>query len=198
MNHIIICEGSTDYFLLQYYMREAYQWTDDKKIQNGILRMRGQKSRNLKKGSDILTIMASGGCSQIPNGLDTVLEKNYLSTPSLTEAYNKIVIVTDRDEVGTEPQFTQTIEQVLRTRNVTYLAPLSNNTWVPCRMNNNIGIQLDFSLLLLVIPFEENGAMETFLLNAIREKDIYDQKIIDECRRFVDGIDPDKRYLTSR
>lgn len=30
MNNIILCEGSTDYFLLQYYMREAYQWIDDK------------------------------------------------------------------------------------------------------------------------------------------------------------------------
>ena len=33
MNNIILCEGSTDYFLLQYYMREAYQWIDDKSIQ---------------------------------------------------------------------------------------------------------------------------------------------------------------------
>lgn len=49
MNNIIICEGSTDYFLLQYYMREAYQWIDDKSIQNGILRMPRQKSRNLAK-----------------------------------------------------------------------------------------------------------------------------------------------------
>ena len=68
MNSIILCEGSTDYFLLQYYMREAYQWTDDKSIQNGILKMPGQKSRNLAKNSDILTIMAVGGCSQIGNG----------------------------------------------------------------------------------------------------------------------------------
>ena len=35
MNNIILCEGSTDYFLLQYYMREAHQWIDDKSIQSG-------------------------------------------------------------------------------------------------------------------------------------------------------------------
>lgn len=34
----MICEGSTDYVLLQYYMREAYQWVDDPKIQKGILK----------------------------------------------------------------------------------------------------------------------------------------------------------------
>lgn len=49
MNSIIICEGSTDYYLLQYYMREALGWKDDKKIQSGILKVEGQKSRNLIK-----------------------------------------------------------------------------------------------------------------------------------------------------
>ena len=85
MNNIILCEGSTDYFLLQYYMREAYQWIDDTSIQNGILKMPKQKSRNLTKNSDILTIMAVGGCSQIGNGLRTVLNKNYLSPPNLSD-----------------------------------------------------------------------------------------------------------------
>lgn len=32
MKSIILCEGSTDYILLQYYMREAFHWTDDKSI----------------------------------------------------------------------------------------------------------------------------------------------------------------------
>lgn len=28
MNSIIICEGSTDSVLLQYFLRNAYQWED--------------------------------------------------------------------------------------------------------------------------------------------------------------------------
>ena len=35
MNNIILCEGSTDYVLLQYYMRKAYQWSDDPSRQQG-------------------------------------------------------------------------------------------------------------------------------------------------------------------
>ena len=53
MNNIIICEGSTDYYLLQYYMREALDWNDDKQIQSNILKIPGQKSRNLIKDSNI-------------------------------------------------------------------------------------------------------------------------------------------------
>ena len=198
MNNIILCEGSTDYFLLQYYMREAYQWIDDTSIQNGILKMPKQKSRNLTKNSDILTIMAVGGCSQIENGLRTVLNKNYLSPPNLSDVYNKIVIVTDRDEVGTEQTFIQTLQQVLSEYNITTTTPITNNTWFPYSMQNQVGITIDFSILLLMIPFEENGAMETFLLNAIADKDSYDKTIIEQCNQFVDQIDPEKRYLTSR
>ena len=198
MNNIILCEGSTDYFLLQYYMREAYQWIDDTSIQNGILKMPKQKSRNLTKNSDILTIMAVGGCSQIENGLRTVLNKNYFSPPNLSDVYNKIVIVTDRDEVGTEQTFIQTLQQVLSEYNITTTTPITNNTWFPYSMQNQVGITIDFSILLLMIPFEENGAMETFLLNAIADKDSYDKTIIEQCNQFVDQIDPEKRYLTSR
>lgn len=198
MNNIILCEGSTDYFLLQYYMREAYQWMDDKSIQNGILKMPRQKSRNLIKDSDVLTIMAVGGCSQIGNGLRAVLDKNVFSPPDRSNVYNKIVIVADRDEVDTEQNFIQALQHILSEYNVTCTSLISNNSWLQCSMRNQIGLDISFSILLLIIPFEENGAMETFLLNAIGDKDSYDKAIIDECNQMVDRIDPDKKYLTSR
>lgn len=171
MNKIILCEGSTDYFLLQYYMRVAYQWNDDKTIQTNILKMPKQKSRNLLKNSDILTIMSVGGCSNLGNGLRAALNRNYLSPPSLSDAYSNIAIVTDRDEVGTEQSFIQSIVQILVEYNVTYTANPVNNCWLSCKMYTQMGIQISFSLLLMIIPFDENGAMETFLLNAIGNDD---------------------------
>lgn len=83
MNNVILCEGSTDYFLLQYYMRKAHGWNDDKTIQTGILKMPGQKSRNLKKNANILTIMAVGGCSNLESGLKAVLNKKMLRSKEL-------------------------------------------------------------------------------------------------------------------
>lgn len=197
MNNVILCEGSTDYFLLQYYMREAHEWNDDKTIQAGILKMPGQKSRNLRKNTNILTIMAVGGCSKLGSGLEAVLNKNFLAQPNLSDAFSKIVIITDRDEVGTEEAFIQKLQQVLNRYNVNYSA-LSNNSWTDCSMLNQMGVAINFSILLLVIPFEENGAIETFLLNAIGNKDTYDKTIINKCNQFVEQIDPDKKYLTSR
>lgn len=198
MNKIILCEGSTDYFLLQYYMRMAYQWNDDKTIQNNILKMPKQKSRNLLKNSDILTIMSVGGCSNLGSGLRAVLNRNYLSPPNLSDTYSNIAIVTDRDEVGTEQSFIQSIVQILAEYNVTYTANLINNCWLPCEMYTQMGVQIGFSLLLMIIPFDENGAMETFLLKAIGDDDPYDKTIIQECGLLVDRVDPMQKYLSSR
>ena len=51
---------------------------------------------------------------------------------------------------------------------------------------------------MLVIPFEETGAMETFLLNAIAEQDEYDKYIINQCNAFVDNVDNQRKYLNKR
>lgn len=198
MDNILICEGSTDYFLLQYYMREAYQWNDDSSQQGNILKLPGQKSRKLVKGINTLTIMSSGGCSRLAEGLESALDRNRLSQPDLSGSYGKIVIITDRDDINTEADFIVSIEGILNDFGIIYKADLINNLWIPCEMINAIGKKIEFQLLLLVIPFEEKGAMETFLLKAISENDIYDEKIIAECGNLVDNIDPEKRYLTGR
>lgn len=57
---------------------------------------------------------------------------------------------------------------------------------------------MEFNLLLLVIPFETTGALETFLLEAIAKKDVYDESIINQCNSFVENIDPEERYLNKR
>ncbi len=179
-------------------MREACQWNDDKTRQNGILRMPKQKSRNLIKNSDILTIMAAGGCSRLADGLKMVLNRNLLSRPDLSDIYNKIVIITDRDEIDTEQEFIQKIQQIITQYGKINALSITNNSWVSCSMCNQVGLSIDFSFLLMVIPFEENGAMETFLLNAISNDEPYDKIIIDKCSQLVEEADPERKYLTSR
>ena len=51
---------------------------------------------------------------------------------------------------------------------------------------------------MLVIPFDENGALETFLLNSVSKQDVYDAEVIRKGNAFVDNADPNSRYLTYR
>lgn len=77
MNSVILCEGSTDYTLLQYYMRKVHGWEDDPSIQKGIFRVqRQQKSRILKRDNgDFLTIASAGGCGQLPAGVKAAVKR---------------------------------------------------------------------------------------------------------------------------
>jgi hypothetical protein len=63
---------------------------------------------------------------------------------------------------------------------------------------DSVGNDFISELLLLVIPFEENGAIETFLLGAVSKQDAYDAEIIKKGNLFVDSADPELKYLTHR
>ena len=74
MKSIIICEGSTDSVLLQYFLRKAYDWQDTK---NRIpLSSKFKTFRELEKDGRILCIGGSGGVRKIKEKLDYILELN--------------------------------------------------------------------------------------------------------------------------
>ncbi len=198
MNSILLCEGSTDYTLLQYYMRKACHWKDDKDRQEPIFKLSGQKSRKFFRGDDILTIASVGGCSRLMEGLRQALIRNRFASADSENAFDFMVIITDRDEANTEDELIQRIHEVFLEKSVCCTKEIYNNQWLRCEMENDMGEILSFSFLLMVIPFEENGAMETFLLNAIANEDVYDKEIIGKCSDFVEHIDPEKRYLSGR
>ena len=198
MNSVLLCEGSTDYTLLQYYMRNAFGWEDDRNRQNGIFKLNGQKSRKLFYGDDILTIASVGGCSRLIEGLQQTLNRNRFALADSGNIFDHIVIITDRDDISTEIDFIEKVHKLFQEEMVCCKGDICNNQWRTCNMENNMGESVCFSLLLMLLPFEGNGAMETFLLNAIAQEDAYDKEIIEKCNDFVDCADPEKRYLFKR
>ncbi len=200
MNSIILCEGSTDYALLQYFMREVYNWNDDKSIQGNVLKSEepSSRSRKLKRDSgDTLTIFGVGGKSRFGQGFEQVIEHNLIARPDTDELYSKIAIITDRDDENSEEDMIRTISDVILKCGTEEIPTLQNNKWCSFFMINNGDTKIKVDVLLLVIPFEVNGAMETFLLNAVCEADKYDSDIIKKCSDFVEIADPDKKYLKS-
>lgn len=200
MNSIILCEGSTDFQLLQYYMRKVHQWEDaPRAIQESAFKYKNQNSRVLKRANDTLTIAAVGGCSELTAGLDAVLVRNQLAAPNVSsDVIGKIVIVTDNDDEGTEQSLIEKVNASLCNKRVTVKDEIRNNCWVNCSMAGQTIPQIDFELLILIIPFSENGAMENFLLDAVSAKDSYDGVIIQKCSNFVNTVDPDQKYLKQR
>ena len=195
MRSVILCEGSTDFVLLQLFMRRTYQWEYKSNKQINIA---GQSAREctLQKDDNSLSIIGCGGCNRLIPCLNYELMLNSVS--ALGEAYDKIVIITDRDEVLTEQEFSEQIEYQIKVYNGKYSGLITNNEWMEFSFINGYGDELKTKLLMLVIPFEETGAMETFLLNAIAEQDEYDKYIINQCNAFVDNVDNQRKYLNKR
>lgn len=195
MRSVILCEGSTDFVLLQYYMRKVHGW-EYKKNDNVLIK--GYKARKcvLKKDRSELNIIGCGGCSRIPEGLQFILDSNSLSAED--EAYDRIVIITDRDEVETESEFETIIATELGKQQIEWKDDISNDKWIDFHYENGQGDHCNAKILLLVIPFEDTGAMETFLLDAVGKADSYDAQIISDCNRFVDNVDNQKKYLNKR
>lgn len=195
MRSVILCEWSTDFVLLQHFMRRTYQWEYKSNKQINIA---GQSAREctLQKDDNTVSIIGCGGCNRLIPCLNYELMLNSVS--ALGEAYDKIVIITDRDEVLTEQEFSEQIEYQIKVYNGKYSGLITNNEWMEFSFINGYGDELKTKLLMLVIPFEETGAMETFLLNAIAEQDEYDKYIINQCNAFVDNVDNQRKYLNKR
>lgn len=190
MKSIIICEGASDFALIQYFMRKANGWND---FRRGVFNPCSDKSRDLEKNGDLLTIISSNGCSRLLEALSAVIEYNK-NEPKIDAKYLKIAIVTDNDDGNVETDFLDDIKTKLNIHSI----QISNNQWFSYEINDFADRQITLEILPLIIPYDEHGAMETFLLGAIADNDDYDKEIVKKTKAFVDTVDPENRYNKRR
>lgn len=194
MKSIIICEGRTDLTLIQYFMEKANGWNYAGRYK---MLPKFNFAHELRAGSSTLVIGEAGGCGNIGGVFQDILEIN-MHSPDASTVFNNVVIICDRDEVGSEDEFIGKLTKCLQIVGIDYELPLKNDEWLQCTVLNPRHEYNDFRILLLIIPFEDTGALETFLLNAIAENDEYDKRIIDNGNRLVETIDNESRYLCHR
>ena len=116
----------------------------------------------MAKGENSLDIGGCDGCSKILPALDGVLEMNRIGAKE--EQYDRIVILVDRDEIETEARYIDTLKEICSQRGVVTEQEPVNDQWIRCKCMNGQNREIEFQILLLILPFEETGAMETFLL----------------------------------
>ena len=140
IRNCVLCEGATDFMLLQYFLRKVYGWEDMlQEEQDDYFKYGKGWSRTFSKDEKTVTIAETGGVSHMLKALRQLLEINQSDIEDTW--YRKIIIFTDNDEAG---------------------------------------------------------ALETFLLNSIKDKDSYEKEIIEKGDNFVESVDPEKKYLKHR
>lgn len=194
MKSIIICEGETDFVFLQHFMIKVNGWNDSKQMPNPSFRsnVNNSLSRDFFKDSNMLTIISCGGCGNIKTVFEEVIRRNENEIED-SERYSKIVILTDNDEDCVEKKIIFELNDILKNK-----VQISNNKWTTLTFEDTVHNQFDSDLLLLIIPFDENGALESFLLESISKENTYDAEIIKKAKEFVDNADPEKKYLSHR
>ncbi len=197
MKSIIICEGETDFVFLQRFMIKVNGWcnfkgTSSEKNPSFKSSVENSQSRDLKKNNDMLTIISCGGCENIKSVFEEVIRKNE-NEISDSERYSNIVVLTDNDEDGVE-------KKIISELNASSGNDVSivNNRWTELSFTDATQNKFTSKLLLLIIPFDEHGALETFLLDSVSKQDPYDAEIIKKAKDFVNKADPKEKYLNHR
>jgi hypothetical protein len=189
MRSVILCEGSTDAILLSYYLNKVSGWEFCKKAPEHLNIKQSEFDQTInwyKRDDDRLLICGVGGKDK----MSSFFKEKILSPMVKADAFSKIVLMLDRDDKSTE-----SIEAHASHLFKPIVTEFKNNSWIDNTYVDAFGIRKSVSSLLIVIPTEHQGALETLMLEAIAE-DPYDAAIVKDAGDFVDKMQKSaSRYI---
>lgn len=190
MNKVILCEGVTDAILLSYYLEKTAGWKYCKGPKHlSIRETENNESVNWYcKAEDYLLICAVGGKDNFRRFFE---EK--IKAPIITaNAFEKLAVVTDRDDreiSSIEMKMQSTFHEILTT--------VQNNHWCENTYQDSFGMDKRLEMLLVVVPREHQGALETVMLESISE-DSYDRNIVEKAGIFAAQMRNEaEKYISS-
>ena len=181
MNKLILCEGKTDAILLSYYLESTCGWTHRNAPKSLAIKadeVKGESAYWYRKDNESLLICGVGG----KDNFGSFFKEKILPTMVDTSAFSKIAVVTDRD-VREEQSILDSFRSLFRP----IITNVKNDTWVSNSYENSFKQEAFVDFLLVVIPAEKEGALETLLLDAISENE-YDKTIVERSIAYVDEI----------
>jgi hypothetical protein len=108
-------------------------------------------------------------------------------------AFDRIIIVVDRDEEEEEEEEDAIIDEFTKLLEVSHLII---NEWVVASYTDRFEKVGEVEIMLLIVPFNETGALETVMIKSLEEDD--DEQIITQCCGFIDSIKTQKYLLKRR
>lgn len=178
MSKLILCEGKTDAILLSYYLRKIAGWNFTKKGPGGVNLQPPKDNESInwyKKDKDYLLICGVGGKNNFGNFFEERIKAPIINA----NMFEKVVIITDRDD-GTLEE----IEATLMNSFNGFVSNIQDRVWCDNAYQDGFGMEKNVQFMLVVIPKEHSGALETVMLSAISE-DPYDKNIVERTAEFV-------------
>jgi hypothetical protein len=192
MKGVILCEGFDDVYFIGYLLykclRQEHKWTYDSELEKKFSALysfptlgRNERREIYQRGEDRLAIWGIGGKDRLPFVLRDL---HTINTSHPSERLENIVIVSDRDQNeidGTLRRFEQHLQEM------GWGVSLRNNH----RNKVTYAVEdesYDVYICPIIVPFDENGALETVLMKAISDGAQDDAYVVCEAKRYVSTV----------
>lgn len=179
MNSIILCEGRTDAVLIGQYLAANKEWKyskEDKRSPKPKPEDKNQIINTYQRNEGWIYIWGVGGRTRFESPLQKIIDINQLDS---TSGFNNIIVIVDNDD-NDENGILQEFSAYLG------ISEVRSGEWKEVSYTDRFGQNSIFQLIIIIIPFDAKGALETVMINAIAEND--DENIVDQCCNFVDNI----------
>ncbi len=180
MLYVIICEGKTDSVIINHFMT-SYGFKYLKKNPNKfVFNLIGKQTVEYFKNSengDILEIWNVDGCGNIKSSIEQI-EDLIIQGGEI----NSLAIITDADF-----NLSETIETDISS----YFKEgidLKNNIWNSYDIKNSFEENKKLNILLLIIPKEQPGTLETILLDAIKNRGEEEKMLVKEVDKYIEEL----------
>lgn len=167
MKSVILCEGKDDLWFIAYYLHKVANWMLDKnspgwrhmKIPVDAPKQSCVYFYN-RSTNDSLAIVSVGGQDRLKQKIEQIehINDSYPSDP-----IGSIVIFRDRDDRETQ-------ELLLTMQGWFHDLVVLQNKQISVIEKNIDEIAFSVNVLPIIIPYEEQGAIETLLLEALEQK----------------------------
>lgn len=185
--NIILCEGFDEVYLLGYYLYKTSNWerNSDSKIFSEYYTLPKVNPRNQMievygKNSDSLAIWGVGGKDNFLEPFKFIKNIN-LNHPE--NGINQVFILQDRDN-----------NKISDSLNIINKLLTECGIDVKLLENNNInkwqfeieGDKYETSVVPIILPFDEEGAIETILMKAIEKSGKEEEFIVCEAKKYIE------------
>ena len=190
-NRIILCEGETDQLLLGKYLESVSGWRFFHNKKSLFPKERISWYKKSERGN--LGIWAVGG-NNFLNAMEMIIERETLE-PSI----DNLAVITDHDDDEAETERLRGLPELWshhfpNERSVIDERP---NRWMEWKYCDKFHQEHHIHLLYLLVPLEQHGALETFMLDSLLERSEEKKQVIDQSREFVNHFKSDV-YLRQR
>lgn len=188
---IILCEGLSDMFLLAQILQKRNNWSFIKK-HKGINFSDNNIAWYLNSKNEDYAIWPVGGCNFIP------ALREILRLEQLEHQVESLIIITDHDDDSASDARPREISKEINNSLKVKLELSENlNQWHDISFEDSFSNQRCMHICYLLVPIENQGALETFMLNSLSNQCDAKKEAIKQVKAFLHEFSSNK-FLTKR